>query len=144
MVNIFFLFPSFQTDHKFTSPRNLAFSSFATLTRQPVAVIFQDPIIEEQTVPEIRGLLEELLAIVRAVGYGEHALPSSVINECIGATAELHRDPNMRHKASMLLDLECNRPIEVEVIVGELVRTAKKLGVSTPVSCSFFPSLADS
>jgi Ketopantoate reductase PanE/ApbA C terminal len=34
----------------------------------------------------------------------------------------------------MLLDLERGRPIEVEVILGEVVRMARKSGVSMPVS----------
>lgn len=35
-------------------------------------------------------------------------------------------------KPSMLVDLEANRPIEVEVIVGEVVRKAAEVGVPVP------------
>jgi 2-dehydropantoate 2-reductase len=39
----------------------------------------------------------------------------------------------------MLLDAQNGLPIEVEVILGEVVRMAKETGVDVPVSCS--PSL---
>ena len=35
-------------------------------------------------------------------------------------------------KPSMLVDLEANRPIEVEVILGEIVRKAAEVGVPVP------------
>ena len=35
-------------------------------------------------------------------------------------------------KPSMLVDLEANRPIEVEVIFGEIVRKAAEVGVPVP------------
>jgi 2-dehydropantoate 2-reductase len=35
-------------------------------------------------------------------------------------------------KPSMLVDLEAGRPIEVEVIVGDVVRTAAEVDVSVP------------
>jgi len=35
-------------------------------------------------------------------------------------------------KPSMLVDLEADRPIEVEVILGEVVRKAAEVGVSVP------------
>lgn len=36
------------------------------------------------------------------------------------------------HKMSLWIDVEQNRPIEVEVIVGEVVRLAKEVGVDVP------------
>jgi 2-dehydropantoate 2-reductase len=36
------------------------------------------------------------------------------------------------HKMSLWIDVEQNRPIEVEVIVGEVVRLAKEFGVEVP------------
>ena len=35
-------------------------------------------------------------------------------------------------KPSMLVDLEANRPIEVELIFGEIVRKAAEVGVPVP------------
>lgn len=36
------------------------------------------------------------------------------------------------YKPSMLVDLEAGRPIEVEVVLGEIVRKAAEVGVSVP------------
>jgi 2-dehydropantoate 2-reductase len=36
------------------------------------------------------------------------------------------------HKMSLWVDVEQGRPIEVEVIVGEVVRLAKEVGVEVP------------
>jgi len=36
------------------------------------------------------------------------------------------------YKPSMLIDLEANRPIEVEVILGEIVRKAAEVSVPVP------------
>lgn len=36
------------------------------------------------------------------------------------------------YRPSMLVDLDSGRPMEVEVIVGNIVRKARQLGVQTP------------
>jgi 2-dehydropantoate 2-reductase len=61
-------------------------------------------------------------------------IPSSVVDSTLNFTAALHADPTSVHRPSMLLDAERGRPIEVEVILGEVVRMAKENGVSIPVS----------
>ena len=38
------------------------------------------------------------------------------------------------HIPSMMLDVQKGQPIEVEVIIGEVVRMAKSVGVEIPVS----------
>lgn len=68
------------------------------------------------------------------MGFDEEALPSSIVETCIKGTADIHVRPDSKHKASMLLDLELGRPLEIEVILGEVVRKAHKLGVDIPVS----------
>lgn len=78
----------------------------------------------------------EILAVGRAMGFDEEALPQSVVDITIENTARIHRSPDSTHRPSMLLDLEQGRPLEVEVVIGELVRTAKELHVDVPVRCS--------
>jgi 2-dehydropantoate 2-reductase len=82
----------------------------------------------------------EILAIGRAIGFDEEALSSNVVDIAIGSTAKLYESPEMTHKPSMLLDIELGHPLEVEVIVGELVRKAQELHVDVPVcqACVFF------
>lgn len=45
----------------------------------------------------------------------------------------LSSKPDSDHVNSMLLDLRQGKPLEVEVIVGEVVRMAKARGVAVPV-----------
>jgi 2-dehydropantoate 2-reductase len=61
-------------------------------------------------------------------------IPSSVVDSTLNDTVALHEVPTSAHSPSMLLDAENGRPIEVEVIVGEVIRMAKAKGVSIPVS----------
>lgn len=44
--------------------------------------------------------------------------------------------PRSDFKPSMLIDLEAGRPIEVEAIVGSIVRTSRALGLLTPRSAA--------
>ncbi|EEB92317.1 hypothetical protein MPER_09195, partial [Moniliophthora perniciosa FA553] len=43
-----------------------------------------------------------------------------------------HVDPKNNHAPSMLLDMRQGKPMEVEVILGEVVRLAKRVGVDIP------------
>ena len=68
-------------------------------------------------------------------------IPSSIVEYVLNDTSRLYKVPTNTHSPSMLLDAQKGRPIEVEVIVGSVVRLAKEKGVQTPVSslynCSF-------
>jgi len=59
-------------------------------------------------------------------------IPSSIASATLDDTAALHVLPSSFHTPSMLLDAQRGRPIEVEVILGEVVRMAKEKGVSVP------------
>ncbi|KAG9226741.1 hypothetical protein CCMSSC00406_0008441 [Pleurotus cornucopiae] len=61
-------------------------------------------------------------------------LPSSTIETIFENTAGLHRFPDSSHVPSMLLDARRSQPMEVEVIVGEVVRMGKKYKVDMPRS----------
>ncbi|KAI0794757.1 6-phosphogluconate dehydrogenase C-terminal domain-like protein [Fomes fomentarius] len=47
-------------------------------------------------------------------------------------TARLHARPDSTHLPSMLVDIEAGRPMEIEHVVGEIVRMGRKAGVSMP------------
>ncbi|TFK53109.1 6-phosphogluconate dehydrogenase C-terminal domain-like protein [Heliocybe sulcata] len=128
---------------------NLVFSSTATLTRHPVTALFRRQneegfmpapyiadvtadLIEKYTTPMLYGVLNEALAVGRAVGFDESALPSATVDNTIANTRRLHMVPENKHRASMLLDIENGRPIEVEAIVGEVVRMAHQKGLDVP------------
>jgi 2-dehydropantoate 2-reductase len=49
-------------------------------------------------------------------------------------TRQYYIQPTIVHKPSMMIDVENGRPIEVEVILGSMIRLGRKLGVPLPVS----------
>lgn len=59
--------------------------------------------------------------------YDGNELPDDVINTA------LHRDGEEYFEPSMLVDVKKGNPIELEVILGNLLRVAKELGVNTPI-----------
>ncbi|KAL1760776.1 ketopantoate reductase PanE/ApbA-domain-containing protein [Schizophyllum commune] len=131
---------------------NVGFSSFATLTGYTVPALFRPPPgegqeryapyvwpktkgeIEEYTIGALRGVLGELVTLGRALGFpdSEDGLPSSLVDTTIENTKKIQSAPDMKHIPSMLLDAQKGLPIEVEVIVGEVVRMARERGVSVP------------
>ncbi|KAH9474630.1 putative transporter [Psilocybe cubensis] len=139
---------------------NVAFSSFATLTRQASLVLqrytlpamFRAPpespskpyepyvspatadLISSYTIPAVKATLNELIVLGRALGFPdtEDGLPSSIAESTFEGTWKLHTRADSTHVPSMLLDAEKGFPIEVEVIVGEVVRMAKERNVDLP------------
>ncbi len=72
----------------------------------------------------IRETMREIASIARAAG---HSIPDALIDKLIEAT--LAMPP---YKTSMALDFEQGRAMEIEAILGNVVRTARRLGVATP------------
>lgn len=74
----------------------------------------------------------------RALGFpdstGNDGIPADLGTRILEGTRGLHVKPDSTHVPSMLLDLQKGLPIEVEVIVGEVVRMAKEVNVEVPVS----------
>ncbi|RDB23670.1 hypothetical protein Hypma_009452 [Hypsizygus marmoreus] len=108
-------------------------------------------LIAKYTIPNIRCALQELIVLGqffliflesihsnplpgRTIGYPDtpDGLPSSIVDTVIERTRERHSTPDSSHKLSMLIDMEKGQPIEVEVIVGEVVRMARDRGVEMP------------
>ncbi|EAU83963.1 hypothetical protein CC1G_09845 [Coprinopsis cinerea okayama7 len=134
---------------------NVTFSSVATLTRYPLPAIFRSPppkdgsvkyatefyasptsaaSIQKHTVPQLEAILNELLVLGRALGYPDtpDSLPSSLPRTILESTINIHVQADSSHKPSMMLDMENGLPLEVEVILGEVVRIAAEVGVSVP------------
>lgn len=121
--------------HKFINFvfRNAVFGACATLVRYPLPAFFRDVAVETHVIPQLRAMMLEILAIGRAMGFDESALPAAEVDDTIRATAEIHKSPNSTHRPSMLLDLDYGHPMEVEVVLGELIRKAREHQVDTPV-----------
>ncbi|KAG6856711.1 hypothetical protein H0H87_001500 [Tephrocybe sp. NHM501043] len=139
---------------------NVAFSSCSALTGHSVSALFRPPppdlsasytpyvspttahLIKDYTIPVISATLRELVMLARALGYpdSKDGIPSTLPDEVIEHMRQLHIAPNNSHKTSMLLDVEKGQAIEVEAILGSVVRLAHDRGVPVPVraclSCS--------
>jgi len=74
------------------------------------------------------------------MGFPESDLPSSIVEDTMNNTGRLHSTADSNHRPSMLVDSELGRPIEVELILGEVIRLARKYNVEVPVSCVFMTS----
>ncbi|KAF5372861.1 hypothetical protein D9758_001753 [Tetrapyrgos nigripes] len=131
---------------------NIAYASFATLTNYTVPAIFRPPPsdpstryspyvhpktaghIEEYTLGALKAVFSEMESLARALGYpdSEQGIPSSFTKHAFDFNRELHITPDNAHVPSMLLDARKGLPIEVEVIVGEVVRMARANKVSVP------------
>lgn len=74
--------------------------------------------------PLIRQIMQEVVAIAQACGY---ELAADIIDSNLDNTRVMPP-----YKTSMLLDYEQHRPMETEVILGNTVRAAQRLGVPCP------------
>ena len=83
--------------------------------------------------PIFHSILLELQAVGRAMGFDEAALPPSALDN-LKWTRILHQNPEQTFRASILIDIEKGRPMELEVVVGEVIKAANELKVDIPVS----------
>ena len=60
-------------------------------------------------------------------------LDPEVAMKTLANTARLHARPDSTHLPSMLMDVQAGRPMEVEHVVGEVVRMGRAAGVDVPV-----------
>lgn len=74
----------------------------------------------------IKGIMDEIILVARTSGIHTDALLEDEAVDIVRRTKPIDFKP------SMLVDLEANRPIEVEVILGEIVRKAAEVGDPVP------------
>ncbi|KAF9260692.1 6-phosphogluconate dehydrogenase C-terminal domain-like protein [Marasmius fiardii PR-910] len=131
---------------------NLGFATIATLSNHPTYAMLRLPpdpqgiqyqsyrypgtasCIEEYTLPNIKAIFMETIAVGRALGFpdSEEGIPSHNATRFLELARSSHQNPHGNHLPSMLLDMRSGKPMEVEVIVGEVVRLAKRVGVDVP------------
>jgi 2-dehydropantoate 2-reductase len=73
----------------------------------------------------VRRAMEEICAVAAAAGY---PMPPKLIEQLITSTRAIPP-----YYTSMAQDYQNGRPMEVEAILGNTVRAARKHGVSTPI-----------
>ena len=92
-------------------------------TRQPLGVIRETP----ETWALFRRVMEEVAAVGGAEGV---ALPDDLLERHVGFAAAL--EPHGR--SSLYDDMVAGRRMELEALLGEVVRRGARAGVPTPVS----------
>ncbi|KAI0769074.1 ketopantoate reductase PanE/ApbA C terminal-domain-containing protein [Trametes elegans] len=106
---------------------NASFSTLCTLTRAHVG----DVLALETSRQALRDIMSEVLSVARA-----SLTPSPAVDEVLGDKAVDDvlegENPKSVFRPSMLVDLDNGRPMEIEAIVGGVLRRAKAKGVPTP------------
>jgi 2-dehydropantoate 2-reductase len=72
----------------------------------------------------VRQVMEEVRRLAEAAG---HQLPPGVVEQNLADTYRMKP-----YKTSMLLDFEAGRPMEVEAILGNAIRVARREGIAVP------------
>jgi 2-dehydropantoate 2-reductase len=73
----------------------------------------------------VSSIMDEVITVAHKNGIDRDRLERE-------KTSIMARQKGSEFKPSMLVDLEAGRPIEVEAIIGEVVRLAASTGVSVP------------
>jgi 2-dehydropantoate 2-reductase len=107
-----------------------AFTAVCCVTRLPGAFI--------TAYPEVSALfwsaMEEGLAVARASGV---AMPDRFLDQMRGVAAGIN--PMMR--PSMYYDLEAGKPLELEDMIGVVVRLGEKYDIPTPLTFALYAAL---
>jgi 2-dehydropantoate 2-reductase len=99
---------------------NAPFNGICALARQSAGVC------AEQLAPLVARAMREVIAVARAEGV---SLPDQLVDAMLRVT----RDEFALTEPSMLQDVRAGRPTEVEMLQGEVVARAERLGVDVPV-----------
>ncbi|VDB97117.1 unnamed protein product [Peniophora sp. CBMAI 1063] len=114
---------------------NAAISTVCTVTRSPVASILSAEMLPSM-LPVLQDLMKEVIAVARAEGVTVGDLsddaPEAVLKNCLQQYSDTCNSNPSLFKPSMLVDLEAGRPMEVEPIVGSVVRAGRRHEVRTP------------
>ena len=96
---------------------NVAFNPISALTRATLVQMVRDP----DVCALVRNIMIEVEAVANKFGV---ELPVSIDQRIAGA------EKVGEHKTSMLQDLEANRPMELDAIVGAAIELGERMGVA--------------
>ena len=105
---------------KFT--RLSVLSGLTTVTRSPLGVIMHDP----ELFAMLKAAVEEAVAVARAKGI-------PVRSDMVEDVARAYQALPYETKASMLVDLENGRRLELPWLSGAVARIGREVGIPTPV-----------
>ncbi|KAI8985630.1 ketopantoate reductase PanE/ApbA C terminal-domain-containing protein [Trametes punicea] len=103
--------------------------------RATAAIPRASPAIGAYTIPFLYDTLTEVYDLGKELFPPQGEVPGldpDVVQKTLANTARLHARPDSVHVPSMLVDAEAGRPMEIEHVVGEVVRMGRRAGVSMP------------
>ena len=106
------------------------FAAFTGSTRLPIGPLWADPVVRRM----IGEAVDEVVAVARTEGVEvAHGMAERVGNyiEAIPGTT----------RSSLLIDLQQGKPIEVEALLGALVRRAERRKVRVPIMSTIYAVL---
>lgn len=106
------------------------FAAFTGSTRLPIGPIWADPVIRTR----FGEAVDEVEAVARAEGVD---VPRGMAERVAGYIAAI---PGTT-RSSLLIDLQQGKPIEVEALLGALVRRADRRQVAVPVMSTLYAVL---
>jgi 2-dehydropantoate 2-reductase len=106
------------------------FAAFTGAARLPIGPLWADPFTRQQ----MAAAVAELAALARAEGV---ALEAGLVNRVAGYVDAI--PPTTR--SSLLIDISQGKPIEVEALIGAVVRRAERHGIATPIMASLYAVL---
>jgi 2-dehydropantoate 2-reductase len=104
---------------------NASLNPVSALTRATIVQMVRDPGVE----PVIRTIMAEVEAVAHKLGMD---LPITIDQRMAGA------EKVGEHKTSMLQDLEAERPMEVEALVGAVVEVGERVGLPMTVTKTIY------
>jgi 2-dehydropantoate 2-reductase len=104
---------------------NVAFNPISALTRTTLVQMAHDPLVR----PLVFSIMTEVTAVANRLGVD---IPISIDQRIDGAGKV------GAHKTSMLQDLEANRPLELEPVVGAVVELGERLGIAMPSTAAVY------
>ncbi|MBF0184812.1 MAG: 2-dehydropantoate 2-reductase [Magnetococcales bacterium] len=109
---------------------NAAFNPLSVLSRATTAEILANPAASHL----VEQVMREVCRIAEAAGY---RLPDGIVEKNLAATRKMKP-----YKTSMLLDYLSGRSMEVEAILGNVVRAADRCGIAAPHLQSLYGALS--
>jgi 2-dehydropantoate 2-reductase len=104
---------------------NVAFNPISALARATLGQMARDG----DVCAIVRNIMAEVEAVAKKLGV---SLPISIEQRIAGA------EKVGEHKTSMLQDLEANRPMELEPVVGAVIELGQHLGIDMPHTCTVY------
>lgn len=101
------------------------------------ATLYRSSNTQDYTIPLLYDAMTEVHALGKILfpdAESGLSLDTDIILKTLRNTSRLHCIPESTHKPSMLLGVELGRPMELNVVTGEVVRLGRKMGVAMPVS----------